>query len=151
MWLVGWSLTPHFSTNTAISETKAPCDVTDVSAVRSRAIYRAVVVGRIMRTDKNVQLKSLYQGGTTHQECVNCICLKGDSRTTDSSIWTVQNIRINLLEVVTFWWHCLKVAISVISILNAVRCPYVTYVRTSVTVGVASSVANDVTMRMTSQ
>ena len=32
-------------------------------------------------------------------------------------------------------------------ILNAVRCPYV---RTSVTVGVASSVANDVTMKMTS-
>jgi len=32
-------------------------------------------------------------------------------------------------------------------ILNAVRCPYV---RTSVTVGVASSVANDVPMRMTS-
>jgi len=32
-------------------------------------------------------------------------------------------------------------------ILNAVRCPYV---RTSVTVGVASSVANDVITRMTS-
>jgi len=36
-------------------------------------------------------------------------------------------------------------------VLNAVRCPYVhTYVRTSVTLGVASSVANGVTMRMTS-
>jgi len=35
-------------------------------------------------------------------------------------------------------------------VLNAVRCPYVgTYVRTCVTLGVASSVANDVTMRMT--
>jgi len=34
-------------------------------------------------------------------------------------------------------------------ILNAVRCPY--GVRSSVTVGVASSVANDVTVRMTSQ
>jgi len=35
-------------------------------------------------------------------------------------------------------------------ILNAVRCPYVTYVRSSVTMGVASSVANDGIMRMTS-
>jgi len=34
--------------------------------------------------------------------------------------------------------------------LYAVMCPYVTYVRTSVTVGVASSVANDVAMRMLS-
>jgi len=38
----------------------------------------------------------------------------------------------------------------VIFILNAVRCPYVTYVRTPVTVGVASSVANEVTMKITS-
>ena len=111
--VVGWlEFDVPFSTNTAISETKAPCDV---SAVRSRAIYRAVVVGRIMRTDKNVQRKSLYRGGTTHQECANSICRKGDSRTTDSSIWTVQNIHINLLEAVTFWWHCLKLAVSVIS------------------------------------
>jgi len=35
-------------------------------------------------------------------------------------------------------------------ILNAVRCPYVTYVRSSATLGVASTVANDVIMRMTS-
>ena len=34
-----------------------------------------------------------------------------------------------------------------IVLLNVVRCPYV---RTSVTVGMASSVANDVTIRMTS-
>jgi len=32
-------------------------------------------------------------------------------------------------------------------ILNTVRCPYVDNIRTSVTVGVASSVANDVIMR----
>ena len=41
------------------------------------------------------------------------------------------------------------IIINLLYILNAVRCPYVhTYVRTSVTLGVASS-ANDVIMRMT--
>ena len=34
-------------------------------------------------------------------------------------------------------------------ILNVVRCPYVTYERSSITLGVASSVANDVIMRIT--
>jgi len=45
----------------------------------------------------------------------------------------------------------LRYSVINLYILNAVRCRYIlTYVRTSVTVGVASSVANDVTMRMTS-
>jgi len=44
----------------------------------------------------------------------------------------------------------LEIFVKNLYILNTVRCPYVTYVRLSATLGVASSVANDVIMRMPS-
>jgi len=45
----------------------------------------------------------------------------------------------------------LEICVKNLYILNAVRCPYATYIRSSVMLGVASSVANEVIMKMTSK